>query len=259
MTLADLWLVLDNMVGRRMAAVQLLAMGALFEQQLRALHARIGEIPGVRDTSRPFADELAEVDSDHDLYGRASDLLLQFYETLAPKLSGDLNATVARARKAVIGSSGELAVGYIDQAQNAKRRRPGLADAEEVLSLLPVAELGSLKEVAERYIAKGEEIDTLLDARGDAEAVREQESGPLRFKALSLLARLSDAIQLQLEMEEEAELDSPKLPGNLNARIFGYANALVQLRQSGDEISIPDADVDLPDPVNPSTPTPVEA
>ncbi|MEO1272089.1 MAG: hypothetical protein AAFX99_28680 [Myxococcota bacterium] len=257
LTLTDLWRVLDNMVQRRMAAIQLLAMGALYEQQVRDLHARMGAIPGVRDGRRPFAKELADTDLLHDMYGRAADLLLQVYEVLAPVLSDDLNSAVAKGREVVIGSVSEVTEGYVDQSQRAQRRRPQIEPNAASLALFPVAEVGSLKELTERYTEQGEQIDNLLDQRGDAEAAEDTPSASLRIEALSLLADLAKAIELQRRSERRFNNGAP-LPNNLEARIFGYARALIQLRNSGDTTSTPDADISLEPPVVEDGPTPVE-
>ena len=243
LTLNDLWLVLNNLVEHRLTYIQRLSMGALFEAELRSLHEQIGAIPGVRDESRPLATELASADDAHDAFGRALDLILRAYEALEAYLPAEVNQAVSEAREGL--GEVNVAEGYIDEATAARQRRPKLAGLEGALSALPVAGLGSCKELAERFTAQGEAIDALLNQRADIEAGRPTDQAALRLEALTLLANVRQAVKLQRAMERRVRPEVA-LPDNIMKLIFGYSAALLQLRDRGNVTDAPKEDIDLP-------------
>ncbi|MEL6180010.1 MAG: hypothetical protein AAFS10_13710 [Myxococcota bacterium] len=242
-TLNDLWLILDNMTRLRLAAINLLAMGALYDIRIRALHEKIGAVPGVRDRTRPLAAELAAVDAEHDAFGRCIHHLLSAYEAIEKHLPDDINAAVRDGRTKVVSGLGDVSVSYASEATAAKRRRQELEAIGPALEKLPFATFESCKGLAERYTSHGESIDDLINRRADIETDASTLQAQLRFDALALLKELRASIDLQLKAEQAAA--TPTLPDNIHGQIFGYANALLQLIDSDNSGTLPDEDIEL--------------
>jgi hypothetical protein len=187
LTLTDLWLVLHNMAEARAAAVAALPGGDAFQGELGDLRDKLGAIPGVRAGGRPLSVELSEADATHDTFGRALDLFLRAYEALADHLPAPINEAVAQARAQVLPTPSVFALSYQDEAIAAQRRAPALEALGDQLALLPVAELGDLREVAARFQGAGQQLQALLQERADAESAPAAQHGALRHHALALL------------------------------------------------------------------------
>ena len=244
LTLTDLWLVIDNMIRLRLSAVGALESGAFLTRQLQSLHQRIGAIPGIQTNGRPLAEELAVANVEHDAFGRALDHLLSAYEALGARLPDEIQANIAKIRRDVIDGPGALSVGYVDTAIAAKRRRQALDALGGPLGALPFAGFDSAAELAERFTAHGERIEALLQERAQAESEQDRQNNALRFKALALMANLRQGIEQHRRGEQLLEENT--LPDNIESQIFGYANALLQLRASGNTTDAPEDDIDLP-------------
>lgn len=242
LTLTDLWLILNNMVEARAAAVAALPGGDAYQGELILLRDKIGAIPGVRTGGRPLAAELSEADVTHDTFGRALDLFLRAYEALADHLPATLNQTVAQTRAQILPSPSLFALSYQDEAIEAQRRASSLEALNDQLALIPVAELGSLREVAARFQSAGERLQDLLHQRADAESVPAAQHGALRHHALALLADMRQALALQ--QRNERRLGTAPTPDLRQGQLFGYLHALIQMRTRGDS-GAPQKDVVL--------------
>jgi hypothetical protein len=242
LTLTDLWLVLHNMAEARAAAVAALPGGDAFQGELGALRDKLGAIPGVRAGGRPLSVELSEADATHDTFGRALDLFLRAYEALAEHLPAPINEAVAQARAQVLPTPSVFALSYQDEAIAAQRRAPALEALGDQLALLPVAELGDLREVAARFQGAGQQLQALLQERADAESAPAAQHGALRHHALALLGDMRQALALQ--QRNQRRQGTAPTPDLREGQLFGYLNALIQMRTRGDS-GAPQEDVVL--------------
>jgi hypothetical protein len=242
LTLTELWLILSNLVEARAAAVGALPGGAAYQAELAALRDQIGAIPGVRG-GRAFASELADADATHDTFGRALDLFLEGYEVLAAHLPAEINKVVSEARAQLLPSAGVFTASYLNEAIEAQRRAPRLEALSDDLGQLPVAGLGSLQVVAARFQEGGQRLHALLEQRGDAESAPAPQHAALRQHALSLLTDMRQSLALQ--QRNERRLGTSPSPDLREAQLFGYLNALVQMRAKGNS-GTPQEDVVLP-------------
>lgn len=142
-----------------------------------------------------------------------------------PGASADLVAAAKRIRAGLIPALGELTQPYAIEAANAAGRKDELTALKDDLKIFPMANGGTLFDVAKKFLAKGEELGSLLSDRADSPKAVRTGAGQIRSKTLGLLSRLRTDLQ-----EEVAK--NPKLPRDLEQRVFGYFDTLSEMQAS---------------------------
>jgi hypothetical protein len=246
LTLRDIELVLIDLLEKRTAALELSRIGLGYKPGLAELRRQIAEVPETLK-GKPLVDQLTEADQLHDAYG----LCLWHYGQAmdaVPGLVSDLRASIARILERLVPERGALTASYVDEATDAKRHRGELAELEADLRHFPLPGDRTLYDVAEGFIAKGEQIGELLSQRTDIAAVTRTSLRQLRSRAMGFMMRMREAISDELLIRSE-------LPRDLDAQIFGYLDeiaarrATAAARAAAAHATKPETPPETPDPV----------
>jgi hypothetical protein len=214
-TLGSLSLGLDDLLTKRLAALQSFGAGAAAVKFLTARRDKIAALPAEL-TGAPLAAELAAADARHDGFGGALWFFTEAYLRL-PGVSPAMVDAAKQIRAAFIPALDALQARYDVEAKAAKEHEPSLATLEAELAMFPVADIGTLYDVAAGFIAAGKEIDGYLSERADT--ADRKAAVVLRGEALSKLNRLREDLADALQ-------DDPSLPADLDAQVFGYFDML---------------------------------
>jgi hypothetical protein len=221
--LPGLKLGLRDLFDKREADLLLTEAGKYYKSQLVSQLAAIDELPAAL-TGTPLAEELSAVDADHDGFGAAVYFTTEVYLRL-PDAAPEIVAAAKRIRAAFIPALGDISEPYAVEASNAAERKPSLTELKADLKQFPMAGGGSLLDVAKKFIGKGEELGGLLSDRADASGGGRKGAGQIRAKTVGLLSRLRSDVR-----DEVAK--NPKLPRDLERRVFGYFDTLSAMQAS---------------------------
>ena len=214
-TLGNLLLGLDDLLGKRLSALQSFDAGKASVKFLTARRDKLADLPPEL-TGRPLADELARTDERHDGFGGAIWFFTEAYLRL-PDVPPAIVEAVKKIRAGFMPALDGLQARYDVEAKAAKDREPLLTTLGAELKMLPIATGGTLYDVAAGYVAAGKQIDTHLSERADAKD--RKAATVLRGEALSRLNRLRDDLA-------DALKDDSTLPPDLEAQVFGYFDLL---------------------------------
>lgn len=225
LTLGDLTLGIANLLTDRKADVLSCGAGQLFEPMLTKKNIAIVALPEALRGGKPLAEELAEVDNEHDGFGNGlyayTDAILS-----VPGMGSDQQAAARRIREALIPSRAALVDSYAEEAATAKRNRAKLAERKTDLEMFPVPGNKTLYHWAEEFVNRGDRLDDLLNQRslvGIGSSSRAA-AGRLRSDTIGLLYQFRSALR--------AEIADKGLPAELEAKIFSYLDELSSRRPS---------------------------
>lgn len=212
--LESLQIGLDDLLSKRLPALQSFANGAANIPLLTMYQNRIADLPKVL-LGRPLVDELETTDELHDNLGGGV-----FYITEAYLRHGNTSPEIIAAAKQIraelIPALDSLSATYESEASMARLHRDRLTSLKPLLDLFPVVG-GTLYDWANEFVTAGEKIDQLLSKRADAKD--RAEASALRSDTIGLLNRLRKS----LKAEQKA---NPALPKDLDAQVFGYFDLL---------------------------------
>lgn len=232
LTIDDLIAILDDMLTKRLAALQATAFGQSYEPMIRR---RLGELRALPEAlrSRPLSELLATTDQRFDALGAAIDEIGRGLERLWDLLSPETLASVKAIRARFVPARAVLKAMYADEAAHARKVKPSLTEHEAALRAIPLPEGHTMYDVASRFVDSGEQIGTLLSRRVEQETdAQRNEAGKLRSRTLKLLTRLRDAV-------DEALDHDPALPRDLDARLFGFLDQRVAQRAASAAATTP--------------------
>ncbi len=217
-------LVIDDMFEKRHDDLVRSKAGKFYEPELVELREELHGIPPeLRGT--PLAGELLEADEEHDGYGR-----VLFYATEAvlqdPACKPENKEAAELIRAQFIPTLSELQDRYLDEAKRAKDRKETLEDkaVKAALKRVPNLEHGTLFEVATKFVAAGLRLHDLLSDRGDVVKPDRRAAITVRPKLIGVLN------ELRAKLKKEVAKD-PKLPRDLEQRVFGYFDTVVGMRK----------------------------
>lgn len=223
LSLSDLKLGLDDLFAKRRLALVTSSMGQSYEPILASKRTAIDALPAALTGAKPFAEELASTDGDHDGFGGAIWYLTEAYLRLPLKDAAILEA-IERIRTALVPGLSGLRDSYADEAEAAIRRKTELGQLEADLKRIPIAMGGStLYDWATGFLGAGEKLSVLLSDRADTNSNGRAQAHKLRSETVGLLNRAREAIA-----DECA--GSSGLPGDLDMQIWGYLDELEGLR-----------------------------
>ena len=209
----NLLLGLDDLLSKRLSALQGSAHGALAEPDLTAQRDKIAALPAAL-TGRPLADELAVADKRHDGIGGAVWHLVEAY-LLHPDTTPAMIDAAKKIRAAFIPALDDLMASYPAEAKAAKDHKNEVAALQSALALFPVAG-GTLFDWVHGFVAAGESIDALLSNRADA-----------RDRKVASQVRNETVGMLNLLRRNLAQETKTKgLPATLGGDVFGYFDLL---------------------------------
>jgi hypothetical protein len=229
-TFNDVRLFLADLVQQRRSDILLLRSGDTYLQLFTQQHAEAEGLPSAQERARvPLAQELARVDVEHDNLGRTIYYYAEAHRHL-PGLPDDARQDLDGLQRTFAPSLVSLNASYADEAARAQERRTQLDSWRDRLSRYTLADGRSLYQVVSDYVARGEELGTLLAARS-VRTVASAEGG--RRKAILLRNRIIGSVSRFRETLRDELLVRPELPRDLEARIFGYFDLLAAMRTRG--------------------------
>jgi hypothetical protein len=225
LTLGDLKLGLNDLLEKRAADLKACQAGALYAPMLTTKREAIDALPEALTGGRPLAAQLAEADVRHDGYGGAvwhlTEAILRH-----PDLPAKVVNAAERVREAFIPSLSVLKESYADQAAAAKANRASLKELEGELKAIDVPGGKTLYTWVSAFLKEGDNLDTLLSDRatsGAGAGEGAKDAGGLRGGTIGMLGRFRAAVADEVT-------SNPKLPKNLDGRLFGYFDELSQAR-----------------------------
>ncbi len=246
LTLVHLKLGLRDLLDKRAVDLHKSKAGAFHAEELKEHLDGLEALPPALTGGAPLTAELERVDAKHDGFGGAIWFATEVYARL-PGAEADVVEAASRIRAAFVPELGELQASYAVEADRAADRRPLLKSMKADLQAIPVAGGGTLHDVATAFLDAGDELESLLSQRADAtpRGSRKQASA-LRSTTIGLLNRL------RADLAKEVR-KNPKLPRDLDARVFGYFDTLGDMNGRG---AAKPAAKPAPAPADPKPPAP---
>lgn len=205
---------LDDLLTKRLPALQSFANGAANTKLLIAQRDRIAALPAAL-TGRPLTGELETGDLRHDGLGGGIWFILEAY-LRHPDTSPAMLDAARKIRAAFVPALDSLTATYEAEARAAKDHKAALASLKDELSMFPVAG-GTLYDWAASFVAAGEHLDVLLSKRADAKD--RAAAAQLRVDAIGVLNRLRKSLAVEVKHD-------PSLPADLDAQVFAYFDLL---------------------------------
>lgn len=251
LTLGDIKLALRDLLGEKLASLQLSATGKLYEPRLRAKQKQIEGIPEAQGTLAPRAKELAEKDVLHDGFGAA---IFHLCRAIAvhPLLPDPLKKAAQAVQETFVPQLEVLRAPYADEAAAALDNKPELAHLKAELKSIAAPAGGSLYDWAKSFLAAGDDIDKLLRERAQILATggNAGATGPLRGATVGLLGRLREGLRDEMQDEDT------DLPADYDAQLFAYIDKLNADRERALRARpTPTEGGDVPPPAEPTEPT----
>ncbi len=240
LTLTYLKLAMRDLLDKRRPDLLKSKAGKYHEAALQEHLETIDALPSALTGGVPLAGLLDALDTEHDGYGGAIYFVTEVYLRL-PGADEAIVAAAQRIRAAFIPSLSELGAAYALEAERALERRPLLTSMKADLKRFPLAGGDTLLDVATAFLDAGVNIHQALSERADLPRPVRKEAAKLRSATIGTLGRLRADLKRELKKD-------PKLPQDLETRIFGYFDTLENMRAAA-KASADDAPVseDLPD------------
>lgn len=225
LTLGDLSLGLANLLTDRKAHLGTCTAGHLYEPMLAKKRTAIEALPEALRGGKPLAEELANIDDEHDGFGGGIHAYTEAI-LLIPSTTPAHRAAALRIREAFIPRRAILADSYAEEAAVARRNRAKLAERKSDLDTFPVPGNKTLYDWVAAFLDRGDSLDDLLNQRsmtGVGSATRGT-AARLRSETIGLLYQFRAALR--------SEIADKGLPADLEAQIFSYLDELSSRRPS---------------------------
>lgn len=224
LTVDDLFLGLKDLMTTRRADLEVSAIGKAYSPQLSARIAQLEDV-AEKKTTRTNATELGRADDEHDGFGQGIWLYTEAL-LVTPNVSENTRSAAQRIREAFIPVRGVLSDSYAEEAARAKKNRARVAELEQDLKNLPVADGKTLFDWVTGFLDAGDSLDKLLSERSTAEASASAGTSAtvLRATTIGLLRRLRESLR-----DEVAA--NTNLPRDLEQRVFAYIDELASRRE----------------------------
>lgn len=208
--------ILDILTPEKRALVERTRSGPLALGPLEAMADRLAV---VTHKGKPYAQELAAADQQHDIGAMVLDLVCRAHELLGalPRFA-ELARRGRKVRDNLSMGRTIITASYQQEAANAHRNRRLLPDIAAELSEMPITRGVTALDIAEMFIEGGEEIGRLLGRRADALALAQSarnEAGGVNLlhEARDLLMRLRSLLDNEVSLRDD-------LPDDLVPRVF---------------------------------------
>lgn len=240
----DILQVLVHLTTTKHDDLILAPIGQALAPSLKHKITQIDALPETARTEEPYARELEETDDLHDDFHEASQTTIDA-ALVCPTVSEDDKTFLRNIKTTFVADAAERRARFVDEAENARKRRAKLADYETKLKAWTVAPGHSLYDWIEGMIAAGEKMHTLLGQRADVYALSRKDAIKLRGQALGLLKDLRRGIRRAVE-------EDPSLPRDLEARLFSHLDTLTaMLKNKAANKSEPASPPATPEPTDP--------
>lgn len=240
--LSDLRLALPDLLDDKAATLDTLHAGRLYAPRLAAQRTAIEALPAPAVDARPLVEELASADGEHDAFATA---IWHYTEAMrvCPGLADDVRGAARRVREAFIPKLSIIHRSYATEAAHALGKREQLPEHAGSFALLPVPSGETLEAWVERFVTRGESIESLLRARATQTAATvtdatRREAAKLRAETIALLGRLRTALADELA-------STPDTLAQTDAVLFSYLDQLTAARDDANR-STPSNDAPTP-------------
>jgi hypothetical protein len=216
----------QNLFSERADALDASKAGIYHKDELLECLAAVDALPEAV-TSAPYKVELRSTDQRHDGLGRVI-----YYVTEAcfhdPDASTATRENARLIRDAFIPSLEELTDSYATEAERAKKRQASVASMADTLKTfaLPWDASRTLFDVVTAFLAEGQKLNTLLNDRADVPKGVQAQALQVRTKAMAVLNRFRKDLKKEIAR-------NPKLPQDLEQRVFGFYDTLHEMESSG--------------------------
>jgi hypothetical protein len=224
LNLTDVKLGLDDLLASRHAALLSTQAGQGCEEVLRFQHKELAALPHALTGGRPFAEDLAVTDAEHDEFGLGIWHVTEAYLRV-PGVHADVRDAARRVRAAFIPDPARLRDTYAEEAAAAGPRKIALETLEDDLKRLPIAGGRTLYDWARGFVRAAERIAQLLSQRAEVNSHTRKHALTLRSETISILN------DLRKGLEREAARN-PALPKDIDAQIFGLFDTLEDSREA---------------------------
>lgn len=225
MTLGDVLLVLEDLLGAKRASLEETLAFKLYGPSLAGL---LDKISGVQKSlsAKPLSEELKAADLKHDTSAKAVYYICRGLIGLST-LDGETRSMLNSVRDTFVPALAPLQKSYEDEAFAAKQREGALESMKPQLEAFPVGST-TLYGLLKDHISAGAEIEQLLSARAETtaeeEANRVKDAGILRSQAIGLLGQLRETLAHEVAT-------NTALPRDLESVAFSYFDQLSESRE----------------------------
>lgn len=221
--MSDLLQVLVHITTTKHADLVLTPIGQALAPSLKNKIKLIDALPEPLRATEPYARELEETDDIHDAFHEASEQSIEA-ALVCPTVSEDDKSFLLDVKSTFVGEAAERRARFVDEAENARKRRAKLPDYEVKLKAWTVAPGHTLYDWIDGMVRAGESLHSLLGQRADAYALSRKEAIKLRGQSLGILKDLRRGIRRAVE-------EDPTLPRDLEARLFSHYDTLNSMQK----------------------------
>lgn len=222
LNLTDLRLGLEDLLTVRRGPLFRLQSGKAYEEVLEHLRQAINALPAPLTGGRPFAEELALRNADHDAFGLGIWHITEAYLRV-PGIESEVVAAARRIREAFIPDPDRLRDTYADQASAVGSRRENMVNLVDDLVRIPVAGGSTLFDWVAGFVGAGEQISKILAQRAEINATTRKHAMTLHGDSIRTLNEMRRATVGEIAR-------TMGMPRTIEDEIFGYFDLLENTR-----------------------------
>lgn len=222
LNLTDLRLGLEDLLTVRRGPLFRTQSGKTYEEVLTQLRQAVNALPAPLTGGRPFAEELALRNADHDAFGFGIWHLTEAYLRV-PGVESEIVTAARRIREAFIPDPDRLRDTYADQASAVASRRENMVSLVDDLVRIPVAGGSTLFDWVAGFVGAGEQIAKILAQRAEINATTRKHAMALHGECLRILNDLRKTVIAEIAR-------TMGMPRTIEDEIFGYFDMLETTR-----------------------------
>jgi len=218
LNLTDLRLGLDDLLVVRRGPLLRTQSGKAHEEVLEEQRQAINALPAPLTGGRPFAEELALRNAEHDAFGLGIWHMTEAYLRI-PGIESEIVGAAQRIRDAFIPDPDRLRDTYADQASAVGSRRENMVNLIDDLVRIPVAGGSTLFDWVAGFVGAGEQIAKILLQRAEINATTRKHAMGLHSEAIRVLNELRKSVAAEIAR-------TMGMPRTTEDEIFGYFDLL---------------------------------
>lgn len=222
LNLTDLRLGFEDLLTVRRGPLFRTQSGKIYEEALEQLRQAVNALPAPLTGGRPFAEELALRNADHDAFGFGIWHLTEAYLRV-PGIESEVVAAARRIREAFIPDPERLRDTYADQASAVAARRENMVNLVDDLVRIPIAGGSTLFDWVAGFVGAGEQIAKILAQRAEINATTRKNAMALHAECIRILNELRKAVIAEIAR-------TMGMPRTIEDEIFGYFDMLETTR-----------------------------
>jgi hypothetical protein len=222
LNLTDLRLGLEDLLSVRRGPLLRTQAGKAHEDVLEQQRDAINALPAPLTGGRPFAEELALRNTEHDAFGLGIWYMTEAYLRI-PGIESEIVAAAQRIREAFIPDPDRLRDTYADQASAVGSRRENMVSLIDDLVRIPVAGGSTLFDWVAGFVGAGEQIAKILVQRSEINATTRKHAMGLHSDTVRILNELRRSVVAEISR-------SMGMPRTTEDDIFGYFDLLENTR-----------------------------